>query len=318
MHELLPRFIEAPASVPADQAAELTAGLLARPAHVAPKHLYDPLGCRLFEAITALPEYQATRTEAAIFAAHGAEIARALGTGLALVDLGAGNCAKAASLFGLLRPSRYVAVDIAAAFIREALEALQLRHPQLPMTGVALDFSQALALPSALGAGPRLMFYPGSSIGNFEPAHARRFLQQAREQSQGGALLIGVDLVKPLAQLLPAYDDALGVTAAFNRNLLLHVNRQLGSDFDPADWAHLACFDAAASRIEMHLRALCAVRVRWDGQRRDFAAGDTIHTENSYKYRIEQFDALLHEAGWRFTRCWTDGQQGFAVFGARA
>jgi dimethylhistidine N-methyltransferase len=317
MQELQPRFLQAPAAAPAHHAAELAAGLLSRPAHVAPKHLYDPLGCRLFEAITALPEYAATRTEAAILGAHGQDIARALGRGQALVDLGAGNCAKAASLFSLLRPSRYVAVDIAAAFIRDALQALQLRHPALPMTGVALDFSQELALPAALGGGPRLMFYPGSSIGNFEPAHAQRFLQQAREQCRGGALLIGVDLVKPLAQLLPAYDDALGVTAAFNRNLLLHVNRQLGSDFNPADWAHRACFDPQASRIEMHLRALRDVRVRWAGQERRFAAGATIHTENSYKYRIEQFDALLHAAGWTDTRCWTDAAQGFAVFAAR-
>jgi dimethylhistidine N-methyltransferase len=211
-----------------------------------------------------------------------------------------------------------VAVDIAAEFIRDALSALQLRHPQLPMTGVALDFSADLALPPALGAGPRLMFYPGSSIGNFEPAHARRFLQQARAQSQGGALLIGVDLVKPLSRLLPAYDDALGVTAAFNRNLLLNVNRQLGSDFDPADWAHLACFDEAPSRIEMYLRAVRDVQVRWRGHQRNFAAGECIHTENSYKYRIELFDALLHEAGWRSSRCWTDERQGFAVYAARS
>ena len=316
MHELQPRFIQAPAVAPALHAAELAAGLLSRPAHVAPKHLYDPLGCRLFEAITALPEYAATRTEAAILGAHGQDIARALGLGKALVDLGAGNCAKAASLFGLLQPSHYVAVDIAAEFIADALAALQLRHPRLPMTGVALDFSGHLALPAGLPGGPRLMFYPGSSIGNFDPAHALRFLRQAREQSLGGSLLIGVDLVKPLSQLLPAYDDALGVTAAFNRNLLLHVNRQLGSNFNPADWAHVACFDPEASRIEMHLRALRDVRVRWDDQQRDFAEGEHIHTENSYKYRIEQFDALLHEAGWRATRCWTDAQQGFAVFAA--
>ncbi|WP_157271575.1 L-histidine N(alpha)-methyltransferase [Azohydromonas aeria] len=317
MHKQAPNFIEAPAAAPAHHAAELAAGLLQQPACVAPKHLYDPLGCRLFEAITELPEYAATRTEAAILAAHGEDVARVLGTGLALVDLGAGNCAKAASLFPLLQPSHYVAVDIAAGFIREALSALRLRHPGLPMTGVALDFSQALALPAGLPTGPRLMFYPGSSIGNFEPAHAQRFLRQAREQSLGGALLIGVDLVKPLELLLPAYDDALGVTAAFNRNLLLNVNRQLGTDFDPADWAHLACFDAAASRIEMHLRAVRDVTVRWDGERRDFPAGATIHTENSYKYRIEQFDALLHAAGWSDTRCWTDEHQGFAVFAAR-
>jgi L-histidine N-alpha-methyltransferase len=318
MQELQPRFLQAPAAAPAHHAAELAAGLLSRPAHVAPKHLYDPLGCRLFEAITALPEYAATRTEAAILDAHGPAIARALGTGATLVDLGAGNCAKAAALFGLLLPGHYVAVDIAADFIREALLGLQLRYPRLPMTGVALDFSSDLALPAGLPAGPRLMFYPGSSIGNFEPPHAARFLRQAREQSLGGGLLIGVDLVKPLAQLLPAYDDALGVTAAFNRNLLLHVNRQLGSDFNPADWAHRACFDPQASRIEMHLRALRDVRVRWPGQHRDFAAGEQIHTESSYKYRIEQFDALLHAAGWRATRCWTDAQQGFAVFAATA
>lgn len=318
MNLATPDFIDALPAEPADAAAELSAALLQPRACVSPKHLYDPLGCRLFEAITALPEYSATRDEGAILAAHGAEIAQALGRGLTLVDLGAGNCAKAASLFPVLRPARYVAVDIAAPFLREALALLRLRHPSLPMTGVALDFGAGLALPEALGGGPRLMFYPGSSIGNFEPAAARALLAQMHAQSHGGALLVGVDLVKPLSRLLPAYDDALGVTAAFNRNLLLHVNRQLGSDFNPADWAHLACWDAAASRIEMHLRASRALTVRWPGGRRAFAAGECIHTENSYKWRIEQFDALLHEAGWRDTRCWSDDARGFAVFGARA
>lgn len=313
-----PRFIEGLPADPAAQRAALVAGLQARAASVAPSYFYDALGCRLFEAITELPEYAATRTEGAILAAHGAEIAQALGHGRVLVDLGAGNCAKAASLLGVLEPAAYVAVDVAADFVRGALQALQARHPTLPMTGVGLDFAARLALPPGLPPGPRLMFYPGSSIGNFEPAQALRFLGQAREQSCGGGLLIGADLVKPVEQLLPAYDDALGVTAAFNRNLLRHVNRVLGSDFDVADWAHLTCWDAAAQRIELYLRATRALTVRWPGAQRAFRAGECIHTEHSHKYRIEQFDALLCEAGWREVRCWTDAQRTFAVFAAQA
>jgi len=296
----------------------LLRGLQARPAFTAPKYLYDALGARLFAAITELPEYYLTRTEAAIFAEHAAAMAELIPAGATLVDLGAGNCEKAARLFDLLRPARYVAVDISVDFLRDTLCCLQRQFPALDMLGVGMDFSTTLALPPQAGEGPRVLFYPGSSIGNFAPADAVGFLRQARSAAQGGGLLIGVDLLKPLALLEPAYDDALGVTAAFNRNLLLHINRLSGSDFQLADWAHRAFFNVELSRIEMHLQAGRDVTVRWPGGERVFGAGERIHTENSYKYRLPDFEALLHAAGFEQTRAWQDECGWFAVFWARA
>jgi dimethylhistidine N-methyltransferase len=185
------------------------------------------------------------------------------------------------------------------------------------MVGVALDFTQALELPPQAGSGARLMFYPGSSIGNFTPEAATAFLRRVRAAAPGGALLIGVDLLKPAALLEAAYDDALGVTAAFNLNLLRHVNRLLGSDFDVRQWRHVALFDAGHSRIEMHLQARCELRLRWPGGGRDFRAGERVHTENACKYSVAGFDALLHQAGYCDTHCWTDPQGWFALFVAR-
>lgn len=312
-----PQFIQLHQEDRAAVRAELAAGLLAQPASLAPKYLYDPLGSRLFDAITELPEYYPTRTEAALLAEHGEAIARQIPRGATLVDLGAGNCEKAARLFGLLQPARYVAVDISVDFLRNALQCLQRQYPALDMLGVGLDFSAALDLPSELGAGPRLLFYPGSSIGNFTPRQALDFLRQARAATQGGGLLIGVDLVKPREVLEPAYDDALGVTAAFNKNLLLHVNRLIGSDFRVQDWQHLAFFNTGHSRIEMHLQAVRDLTVRWPQGERRFAAGERIHTENSCKYQVPDFDALLQEAGFSQTQVWTDAHGWFAMFWAQ-
>ena len=302
-------------------AAEAVAGLTAQAAHVSPKFFYDALGSRLFDAITELDAYYPTRTEAAIFAAHSADMARAVhvaaGAAPTLVDLGAGNCAKAARLFAALRPSRYVAVDISVAFLREALERLQREHPAVTMVGVGLDFSAELRLPpAALGEDgkPALVFYPGSSIGNFDHDAALHLLRQTRALANGGGLLIGVDLVKPKAMLEEAYDDELGVTAAFNLNLLKHLNRLLGADFRVRDWQHLALYDETASRIEMHLRARADMTVRWRGGERRFAAGERIHTENSYKWLPEDFAALLHVAGFGRVQRWSDDRDWFAVF----
>jgi dimethylhistidine N-methyltransferase len=281
---------------------------------IAPKFLYDALGSKLFEAITELDEYYPTRTEAAIFERHLDALAQACGFGHTLVDLGAGNCAKAERLFGALRPSRYVAVDIASDFLLGALSELQSRHPQLPMWGLGLDFTSALELPAQVGHGTRLMFYPGSSIGNFTPEAAAAFLGRVRAAAPGGALLIGVDLVKPAARLEAAYDDALGVTAAFNLNLLRHVNRLLGSDFDVRQWRHVALYDAGQARIEMHLEARCDLQVRWPGGTLSRRTGERVHTENSYKYSVEGFDRLLRRAGYTDARCWTDPQGEFALF----
>ncbi len=313
-----PEFLQRFAPDAAAVRDEIVRGLGRQPAHVAPKFFYDELGSRLFDAITALDEYYPTRTEAAIFAAHAGEMAAACGTGRPLLDLGAGNCAKAASLFAALQPSQYVAVDISVDFLRTALALLQQRHPALPMLGLGLDFSAALELPDAVMPGPRTLFYPGSSIGNFTPDEALSFLRRVHAACAGGALLIGVDLVKDKAVLDAAYDDALGVTAAFNLNLLRHVNALVGSDFDPRRWRHVAYYDEAASRIEMHLEAREAHTVRWPGGERRFAAGERMHTENSCKYRPGDFEALLHDAGFRGLRRWTDARGWFAVFAAQA
>lgn len=297
---------------------EAAAGLLAKPARISPKFFYDPLGSRLFDAITELAEYYPTRTEAAIFAMHAAEMGEAAvaitGDAPVMVDLGAGNCAKAAGLFPHVRPRRYVAVDISVAFLRESLQRLQREHPSIEMAGVGLDFSARLELPAGLNDGAALVFYPGSSIGNFAPHDALRLLRDARASATGGALLIGVDLVKPTPVLEAAYDDELGVTAAFNRNVLHHLNRLLGADFRVRDWRHVAFFDTRASRIEMHLAARQRVTVRWRGGERSFATGERIHTENSYKWTLEGFEALLREAGFTTMRRWTDAQRWFAVF----
>jgi dimethylhistidine N-methyltransferase len=308
-----PRFVQLFQHDDARVRAELAAGLMAATPQVSPKFLYDPLGSRLFDAITELPEYYPTRTEAQVLQQHADAIASAIGPGGTLVDLGAGNCAKAGRLFGTLKPQRYVAVDISVDFLRQSLQCLQREHPQLDMLGVGCDFSSDLTLPPEAGDGPRTLFYPGSSIGNFNPEQALRFLRQAHAACQGGRLLIGVDLVKPVEVLVPAYDDALGVTAAFNRNLLQHVNARLGSDFQVADWAHVALFDVPASRIEMHLEARRAVVVRWPGGERAFSVGERLHTENSYKWSLGAFSALLRDAGFGRVREWTDPQRWFGV-----
>lgn len=296
---------------------ELVAGLMAEVPAVSPKFFYDTLGSKLFEAITALDEYYPTRTEAAIFAQHRHDIAAAAGEGLTLIDLGAGNCAKAAALFDVLRPRRYVAVDISVEFLRDALDDLQRRHPRLPMLGVGDDFSARLRLPPQAGDGPRLMFYPGSSIGNFTAAAASSLLRNMREASNGGALLIGVDLLKPPAVLKAAYDDALGVTAAFNLNLLRNVNRLLGSDFDVRQWRHRASFDEHNGRVEMHLQAEADLVVTWPHGQRAFTAGQRLHTENSCKYSVDGFERLLQQAGCGEIRRWSDAAGWFAVFMAR-
>ncbi|HEU4375011.1 MAG TPA: L-histidine N(alpha)-methyltransferase [Telluria sp.] len=299
--------------------AELDAGLRAARPSISPKFLYDALGSRLFEAICELPEYYPTRTEASIFARHGHEMARAIGPGTTLIDLGAGNCAKAASLFPLLHPNQYVAIDISADFLRESIERLQQRFSHIEMTGLGLDFSNSLDLPGVVRPEKRLFFYPGSSIGNFTPDEARAFLQRARAQCDNdGGLLIGIDLVKDAATLDAAYDDALGVTAAFNLNMLRHVNQLAGADFDVRQWRHRGYYNAAESRVEMHLEARVALTVHWHGGTRQFAAGERIHTENSYKYRQSAAVGLLEQSGFHAAHVWTDPAGWFAVIHARA
>lgn len=299
---------------------QLVAGLLAPHAHVSPKYLYDVLGSRLFAAICELPEYYPTRTEAAIFAQHAGAIAAALGPDATLIDLGAGNCSKAARLFPSLRPKQYVAIDISEKFLREAVSALQQQFPKIKMTSLGMDFSSELELPATVGAQRRQFFYPGSSIGNFAPLESLKFLHNIRKSIAGsdGGLLIGIDLVKDKAILDAAYDDALGVTAAFNLNLLNHVNRLLEADFQPQQWRHRAFYNEVQHRIEMHLEARQDLVVHWqDGGMRRFAQGERIHTESSYKYTEQGFIDLLQQAGFGKVQTWSDERNWFMVCHAR-
>jgi L-histidine Nalpha-methyltransferase len=313
-----PNFIQVDHADHAAACAELIEGLNAATAHTSPKFLYDALGSRLFEAITELDEYYPTRTEALIFKQHAAAMAKAMGDIGTLVDLGAGNCAKAMGLMNTLEPRRYVAVDISVDFLQESLRTVQRAHPLLDVMGVGQDFSKSLQLPADTLQGRSVFFYPGSSIGNFTPVQALSFLTGVHEQARGGGLLIGIDLVKATELLQPAYDDALGVTAAFNLNVLLHLNRLIGSDFSPRDWQHVALFNTERSRIEMHLQARRALTVNWNSGTRRFEEGERLHTENSYKYTVDGFAALLNAAGFKSSQRWLDDQGWFAVFWAQS
>jgi dimethylhistidine N-methyltransferase len=305
---------------PAAERSALIDGLLRTPAAIAPKYFYDALGCALFGAICELPEYYPTRTERAIFATHRDAIAAAIGRGGQLVDLGAGDSRKAEAWLPVLAPSRYIAVDFAGDEIARSLARLASDFPGVDMVGIVADFTRGLDLRHDLAADPVTFFYPGSSIGNFAPAEAQAFLRDLNLHCVGRAdsgLLIGVDTRKDKSRLDAAYDDALGVTAAFNRNVLLNVNRLLGADFRPAGFAHVAFYDEASGRIEMHLEARGAQTVRLPGATRTFAAGERIHTENSYKYAPADFTRMLQDAGFASVRCWQDGAGDFAVFHAR-
>ncbi|WP_370263125.1 L-histidine N(alpha)-methyltransferase [Limnobacter sp.] len=320
----VPQFIQIHQARAEHIRQELLQGLQAECPSIAPKYLYDELGSKLFEAITCIPEYYPTRTEAAIFKEHSQAMAQQVPPGAVLIDLGAGNCEKAARLFNVFHPSRYVAVDISVEFLKGALECLQRQFPSLHMAGVGLDFSEQLQLPAELKLPadlPRVMFYPGSSIGNFTPQAALAFLKQVHHacgHGAGSGLVIGVDLVKSKAVLEAAYDDALGVTAAFNRNMLLHFNRLAGTNFKLADWKHIGLYNTELNRIEMHLEAVRHVVVQWDGGQRRFAEGERMHTENSYKWTLAGFEQLLAQAGFAKSTAYTDPLQQFAVFWAQA
>lgn len=303
----------------AKERTRLTQGLLATPAEVSPKYLYDTLGSKLFESLCLLPEYYPTRTEALIMQANLQPIARSIGHDATLIDLGAGNCAKSERLFKGLTPSHYVAVDISADFLHDALDRLQSCHPEISMTALGQDFSNGLNLPDDIPMENRVFFYPGSSLGNFAPADAQRFLEGLRRTGgEQASLLLGVDLIKHPDVLNAAYDDALGLTGAFNLNLLRNLNRLLNADFNVRDWQHVAFFNEEKSRIEMHLQARTAIDAHWPGASRHFEKGERIHTESSYKYTPSSLSALLNAAGWQPDEFWTDPQGWFAVVHAKA
>jgi dimethylhistidine N-methyltransferase len=294
-------------------ARDLVSGLRARPRTVAPKYFYDHAGSMLFERICELPEYYPTRTEIGILQDRAADIAAHLGPDVELIEFGAGASRKVRLLLdALVAPRRYVPVDISADHVFAAAEGLRRAYPDVAVFPIGADFTQRLELPPAVGS--RVGFFPGSSIGNFDPDEARRLLARFARWLEGGGLLIGVDLVKDPALLHAAYNDAQGVTAAFNLNLLARANRELGADFDLDRFAHHALYQPQASRIEMHLVSRCAQRVTVCGESFDFVEGESIHTENSYKYTVEGFQQLAVEAGFTPRAVWTDAQRWFALF----
>jgi dimethylhistidine N-methyltransferase len=298
--------------------SDITDGLNQRPARISPKYFYDQRGSQLFEAITRLPEYYPTRTENALMQAHAADMAHQLGTVRTVIELGAGSCEKARALCRRVRPGCFVGVDISVDYLQKAVLRLRADIPGLDARAVGGDMTQGVVLPSDIPRAGRLVFYTGSSIGNFDPPQALDMFRHMRAliDSDGG-LLIGIDLPKDLAVLEAAYDDAAGVTAAFNRNVLTHLNHLIGSDFVEDQWGHHAFFNQEESRIEMHLEALAPICVRWPGGERCFAVGERIHTENSYKYPLAVFTAMLVQAGFSRAQAWTDEQGWFAVVHAR-
>ena len=307
---------DSPAPDPGRQA--LARGLLQTPARISAKYFYDQRGCELFEDITRLPEYYPTRTEKALLQARGGDIARSVGPCTSLIELGAGNCEKVRLLLAALQPQCFVGVDIAGPFVQAAVDGVAREFPSLEVCAVEADITAPVTLPAHIGEQGRLVFYPGSSIGNFDPDQSMTLLRQMRALAgEGGGLLIGIDLPKDLQVLEAAYNDAAGVTAEFNRNALAHVNRCLGSDFDAAQWEHVAFFNAAHSRIEMHLQARADQQVRWPGGARAFAQGERIHTENSYKYPLPLFLQMLTQAGFKACKAWTDSRDWFAVIHAK-
>jgi dimethylhistidine N-methyltransferase len=295
---------------------EVVAGLSAPQKYLEPKHFYDPRGSRLFEAICRLPEYYPTRTEIAIMREHAGDFARRIGRGCTLIEYGCGSGRKTGLLIDALQPALYMPIDIAGVQLRSAAARLARAHPGLEVVAVCADYTRKLALPPLGGhAGRRrVIYFPGSTIGNFDPEEARRFMSRARRLAgPGGAMLIGVDLKKDPAVLHAAYNDARGVTAAFNLNLLVRINRELGADFNPSGFRHLAFYNAAAGRIEMHLESLVAQRVRLAGKVFRFRRGETIHTENSYKYSVTEFQRLARRAGYAPDQCWVDARALFSV-----
>ncbi len=296
--------------------ADVLAGL-SRPQKVLPSRwLYDRLGSELFEAITKLDEYYLTRTETAILKLHAREIAEFCGKETVLLEYGAGAGVKTRILLAALQaPRLYVPIDLAEDFLEETAARTRRDFPSLEIYPVIADFSADFEVPSRVPRQKRVAFFPGSTIGNLNKAETLSFLRRIRNQvgPQGGAV-IGVDLMKDIPSLLAAYDDEQGVTAAFNLNLLLRINRELGADFALGKFAHEARWNDVESAVEMHLISLAEQTVTIHGRSFAFAAAETIHTESSRKYRLEDFAALAKVSGWRVGPVWADAGNPFALF----
>lgn len=295
--------------------ADVLAGLGARPKAISPKYFYDETGSRLFDLICRLPEYYPTRTELGILTAHAGDIGAAAGPGAVLVEFGSGSSEKVRLLLDAMQaPAAYVPIDISGPHMRAAIARLQRAYPAVTMRPVEADFTRLRALPPMSAPGRKVGFFPGSTIGNLTPEAAASFLANAADMlGPGAAFVVGFDLAKAPEILDAAYNDREGVTAAFNINLLARINRELGGDFDLSRFRHRAFYDPGEGRVEMHLESLVAQTARIGGTSFAFAPGETIHTENSYKYTSEAFIGLAGRAGWRARAVWTDPRQWFAV-----
>ena len=299
---------------PATMQEEVLQGLASRPRRIAPKFFYDERGSRLFDAICALPEYYPTRTEMGILESCADDVARMAGPDSSLIELGSGASKKIRLLLEAIRPRRYLGIDISREFLRQSVEHLAHDYPWIEVHAVCADFMQDFELPGGAGEGKKLAFFPGSTIGNFEPHDALAFLQRVRRLVQpDGALLIGVDLKKNPQLLHAAYNDSAGITAQFNLNLLLRLRDELGAELDPQGFRHRAFYNTARGRIEMHLVSRRAQDIRLLGRRFHFEPEESIHTENSYKYTLEEFHALARSAGLRPRQVWLDSARLFSV-----
>ncbi|WOH79275.1 L-histidine N(alpha)-methyltransferase [Bradyrhizobium sp. BEA-2-5] len=304
---------------PFDEATSVFAGdvigdLARHPKRLSPKYFYDATGSELFEAITRLPEYYPTRTELAILRDRGDEIAAIIPDGAALVEFGAGATTKVRLLLEHCEFAAYVPVDISGDFLKAQADGLRKDFPGLGIYPVAADFTTPFELPAAVASMPKVGFFPGSTIGNFEPQEAQAFLRSARKiLGKGAQMIIGADLEKDERILFDAYNDAAGVTARFNLNVLVRINRELGGNFDLSAFTHRAIYNRERHRIEMHLISKKSQTVRLLGTSFSFRPGESIHTENSYKYSIERFAALARSAGWTVRESWTDANTMFSV-----
>src|SRR5262252_372192 len=297
---------------------DVLAGLSLPQKSIPPKYFYDEQGCRLFEEICELPEYYLTRTETAILRGNVADIAQFVGPDAELIEYGSGVQAKTRILIHALQTRLYVPIDIATETLQASSNDLAGRFPWLNVVGICADYTQPLALPEFVGVPIRrkVAFFPGSTVGNFTPEEALAFLKNVRRSvGTGGALLIGVDLKKDKPRLDAAYADPKGVTARFNLNLLERINRELGGDFQTSRFRHKAFYDPLRGRVEMHLESVYSQTVRVAGQRFDFHAGETIHTEISCKYSIAEFQELGKRAGFSPEKTWTDPEQLFCIHG---
>lgn len=298
---------------------DVLAGLSAAIPAIPARWLYDLKGSELFDQITRLPSYYPTRTETALLKDVIPEIARAIPKGMVVVEFGAGSATKTPLLLEAISPAAYVPVDISGEFLKSSADDLRQSFPRLPIHPVAADFARPFALPGEIADLPRLGFFPGSTIGNFVPRSATDLLRHFRALlGTGSLLLIGMDTVKPVERLLAAYDEPAGVTAAFNHNLLERINRELGGTIPIDAFRHEARWNDILSRIEMHLVATRDVAFSIDGQRFAFAAGSSIHTENSHKYGRRGARVLLLSGGWTPIAEWTDAGEDFAIVLAEA